>query len=471
MPNPSLHVVILAAGKGSRMRSELPKVLHKIANKSLLEHVINAALGVSPTRIHIVVGHGKEQVIETLAPHPYSNNFNWITQTDQLGTGHAVMQALPSIDSNSNVLILTADVPLLQSSTLVSLVETLDTSPLAILTAIVEDPFGLGRIVRDDTDKVIDIVEEKDACEEEQEIQEINSGIMCAHVTQLGNWLSKINNNNAQQEYYLTDIAHLAFQTGNHIATLQAAHNDEVSGINDRAQLASAERAYQRIQVERLMNQGVTIIDPARVDIRGDVTIGIDTILDINTVLEGPMSIGSNVYIGPNCVISASTIADNVVVHPNTVIEHAEIASGVNVGPFARLRPGTKLSTNVKIGNFVETKNAQLSADTKVNHLSYVGDATVGSNTNIGAGVITCNYDGANKHQTKIGNDVFVGSDCQLIAPVDIADGATIGAGSTITSDVNKNQLAISRAKQKQINDWQRPTKKNTSGKNPTKKK
>jgi len=471
MPSPSLHVVILAAGKGSRMYSELPKVLHKVANKSLLEHVIDAALGVSPNRIHIVVGHGKEQVIEALAPHPYSKNFNWITQSKQLGTGHAVMQALPSIDSNSNVLILTADVPLLQSSSLASLIDMMETSPLAILTAIMEDPFGLGRIVRDDTDKVIGIVEEKDACEEEREIQEINSGIMCAHVTQLGNWLSKIKNNNVQQEYYLTDIANLAFQTGNPISTLQVAHNDEVSGINNRAQLALAERAYQRRQVERFMSQGVTIIDPARVDIRGDVNIGADTILDINTVLEGPMSIGSNVYIGPNCVISASTIADNVTIHPHTVIENAELASGTNVGPFARLRPGTKLGANVKIGNFVETKNAQLAAGAKVNHLSYVGDATVGSNTNIGAGVITCNYDGAHKHQTKIGENVFVGSDSQLIAPINIADGATIGAGSTITNNVDENQLAISRTKQKQINGWQRPTKNKPTPNNPTGKK
>ena len=453
------------------MRSELPKVLHKIANKSLLEHVVDAALGVSPNRIHIVVGHSKEQVMDALEPHPYSKNFNWVTQTEQLGTGHAVMQALPSIDSNSNVLILTSDVPLLQSATLGSLVDTMDSSPLAILTAMVDDPFGLGRIVRDDTDKVVDIVEEKDACEEEREIQEINSGIMCAHVTQLRNWLSKISNDNAQQEYYLTDIAHIAFQTGNPITTLQAAQNVEVSGINTRAQLAQAERAYQRIQVERLMNLGVTIIDPARVDIRGDVNIGVDTILDINTVLEGPMTIGSNVYIGPNCVISASTIADDVTIHPNTVIEKAELAPGVNVGPFARLRPGTKLSANVKIGNFVETKNAQLAADAKVNHLSYVGDATVGSNTNIGAGVITCNYDGAHKHQTTIGDNVFVGSDSQLIAPVEIADGATIGAGSTITQNVENDQLAISRTKQKQIDGWQRPTKNSSTKKNPTGKK
>ena len=458
------------------MRSMIPKVLHKIANKSLIEHVIDASLGTSPDKIHIVVGHEKEQVIAALASHPSSSCFNWVTQGDQLGTGHAVMQALPAIDLNANVLVLTADVPLLKSTTLVKLVATMDKAPLAILTAIMDKPFGLGRIVRDDTNEVVGIVEEKDASEEQQEIQEINSGIMCAHASKLSTWLSNISNDNAQQEYYLTDIAYLAYQTGNPITTQLAEQNDEVSGINNRAQLALAERAYQRAQVERLMAHGVTIIDPARVDIRGDISIAPDTIIDINTVLEGPTTIGSNVYIGPNCVIKASSIADDVTIHPNTVIENAELASGVNVGPFARLRPGTKLSTNVKIGNFVETKNAQLASDSKVNHLSYVGDATVGSNTNIGAGVITCNYDGAHKHQTVIGENVFVGSDSQLVAPVNIADGATIGAGSTITNDVGNKQLAISRVKQKQIDGWQRPTKTDTAtkpqtGKNPALKK
>ena len=460
MPKPPVHIVILAAGKGSRMRSKLPKVLHKIADKSLLEHVLDASLGVEPDKIHIVVGHGKEQVMEALESHPQAKLFNWVTQAEQLGTGHAVMQALPDIDKKANVLVLTADVPLLQSTTLANLASKMQDAPLAILTAVVQQPFGLGRIVRNKNDKVIGIVEEKDATQKQRAIQEINSGIMAAQGEYLSDWLNDISNDNAQQEYYLTDIADMAHKAGKTIATLTIDTVDEVSGINDRVQLAQAERVYQRVQAENLMAQGVTIIDPARVDIRGDVSIGADTVIDINTLLIGPMSIGSNVYIAPNCVISASSIADDVTVHPNTVIENSELASGVNVGPFARLRPGTKLSANVKIGNFVETKNAQLAADAKVSHLSYVGDATVGTNTNIGAGVITCNYDGAYKHQTTIGNDVFVGSDSQLVAPVDIADGATIGAGSTITNNVERNQLAISRTKQKQIDGWQRPAKK-----------
>jgi len=460
MSSPSLHIVILAAGKGSRMHSELPKVLHKVAGKSLLGHVIDASMELAPEKIHIVVGHGKEQVISAFSSHPYASNLQWVTQTKQLGTGHAVMQAMSGIGNSANVLMLTADVPLLQSATLANLVEAMTHSPLAILTAIMADPFGLGRIVRDDTDAVVGIVEEKDASAEQRYIQEINSGIMCARSPQLATWLSHIKNDNAQQEYYLTDIAELAYQSGSPITTLQPAQTLEVSGVNNRAQLALAERAYQHRQAERLMAQGVTIIDPARIDIRGEVNIAADTIIDINSVIEGPTTIGSRVFISPNCVISASTIADDVTIHPNTVIEDAELASGVNVGPFARLRPGTKLSADVKIGNFVETKNAQLAPGAKVNHLSYVGDAIVGTNTNIGAGVITCNYDGAYKHQTVIGNDVFVGSDSQLVAPVKIADGATIGAGSTITNDVDQNQLAISRGKQRQINSWQRPTKK-----------
>jgi len=441
------------------MRSSLPKVLHKVAGKTLLGHVIDTALELEPTQIHVVVGYGKAQVTTAFENHPQIAKLNWVEQSEQLGTGHAVKQALPNIDENANVLMLTADVPLITSDTLRPMIAAMAAQPLALLTAMFDDPTGLGRITRDNSNAITGIVEQKDATETQRTINEINSGIICAHKDSLTRWLNKIDNNNAQQEYYLTDIVSLACAEGNPIAARHPSDNTEVVGINNRSQLATTERHYQQQQAERLMAAGVTIADPSRIDIRGDVEIGEDSIIDVNVVIEGPTIIGREAHIAPNCVISASTLADGVTVHANTVIENAEIALGAIVGPFARLRPGTKLDAGVKIGNFVETKNTQLAEGAKVNHLSYVGDATVGSNTNIGAGVITCNYDGANKHQTTIGKDVFVGSDCQLVAPVTIEDGATIGAGSTITSNVQRDQLAISRSKQRQINNWQRPTK------------
>ena len=459
MTDQPLHVVVLAAGKGSRMRSSVPKVLHEIASKSLLGHVIDCALTLAPEKVHVVVGHGKDLVIEAFKGHPGVEHLCWVEQLEQLGTGHAVAQALPSIPDHANVLMLTADVPLITGQTLARLVNEMAHHRLALLTAIVDDPFGLGRIIRDGADSITGIVEEKDASDAQRELCEINSGIMCAKASQLKTWLAAVDNQNVQAEYYLTDIVALAVADGDPITAQQPISNHEVAGINSRSQLAEAESIYQFLQAERLMAEGVTLRDPSRVDIRGEVTVGQDTIIDINVVIEGPTSIGKNVRIGPNCVITASTIADNVTIHPNTVIERSQIDSEVNVGPFARIRPGTKLGAGAKIGNFVETKNAQLGLGAKVNHLSYVGDATVGANTNIGAGVITCNYDGANKHKTEIGADVFVGSDSQLVAPISIGDGATIGAGSTITSNVGAGQLAISRAKQRQINGWQRPTK------------
>ncbi len=454
-----LHVVILAAGKGSRMRSKRPKVLHQVAGKPLLGHVIDSALALKPQQIHVVVGHGKEDVIQAFAAHPQADALNFVTQEQQLGTGHAVMQALPSISAGATVLMLTADVPLIQPDTLQRMVDSMQAHTLTVLTALVDNPFGLGRITRDETDAVSGIVEEKDASEAQRRINEINSGIICARRDQLAAWLGQIDNANQQQEYYLTDVVSLAYRNGDPITTLQPAQNHEVNGINDRVQLAAAECAFQHQRAEAYMREGVTIIDPARIDIRGDVAIGEDTIIDVNVVIEGETTIGSDVKIAPNCVISNSTIANGVTIHANTVIENATIASGTQVGPFARLRPGTQLGENVKIGNFVETKNAQLSTGAKVNHLSYVGDATVGSNTNIGAGVITCNYDGANKHKTTIGADVFIGSDSQLVAPVIVHDGATIGAGSTITSEVSPEALAISRGRQRELKGWQRPKK------------
>lgn len=459
MSNTPLHVVILAAGKGSRMRSKLPKVLHRVAGKPLLRHVIDCALELKPAMIHVVVGHGKDRVIENFQDHPQTKTLEFVVQEEQLGTGHAVSQALPSIPEQANVLMLTADVPLIKSGTLKRMTESMRSHTLTVLTAIVENPFGLGRITRDESDFVSGIVEEKDADESQRSIREINSGIICARRKELASWLEQVGNTNKQKEYYLTDVVGLAYKAGDPITTLQPEANHEVDGINSRTQLAAVERAFQRQQAQRLMESGVTIIDPARIDIRGEVSIGEDTIIDVNVVIQGPTRIGSDCTIGANSVITESNIDDGVTVHSHSVIEKTSIASETQVGPFARLRPGTVLARGVKIGNFVETKNAELAPGAKVNHLSYVGDATVGSNTNIGAGVITCNYDGANKHRTTIGKDVFVGSDCQLIAPVTIADGATIGAGSTISSSVSEGVLAISRSKQREINGWQRPVK------------
>ncbi len=455
-----LHVIILAAGKGSRMRSDLPKVLHEVAGKPLLGHVIDSALALEPAKVHVVVGHGKAQVINAFESHPMHHSLSFVVQEQQLGTGHAVAQALPDVPDGADVLMLTADVPLIQTNTLARMQKSMRAHTLAVLTAIVENPFGLGRITRDDTDSVSGIVEEKDATEAQRKIREINSGIICARKNQLQSWLANVKNTNKQQEYYLTDVVALAYQAGDPITTLQPEQNHEVNGINDRVQLAAAERAYQKQRAEELMRAGVTIVDPSRVDLRGEVAVGKDSVIDINVVIEGPTTIGENVKIGPNCVITESAIHNDATIYANTVIEKAELSSGTLVGPFARLRPGTILGDNVKIGNFVETKNAQLADGAKVNHLSYVGDASVGAKTNIGAGVITCNYDGANKHKTDIGADVFVGSDCQLIAPVTIGDGATIGAGTTVTANVSKGVLAISRAKQRELTGWQRPVKK-----------
>ena len=451
-----LHIIVLAAGKGSRMRSEQPKVLHEIGGQPLLAHVLNTARSLDPTGIHVVVGHGKDQIQDRFDD---DTSLNWVIQEQQLGTGHAVAQALPNIDGPANILMLTADVPLLSQTSLESMLKSMNASPLTLLTALIDDATGLGRIQRDDSNAVIGIIEHKDASAEQRNNKEINSGIICADLGGLKTWLQQVGNSNAQGEYYLTDIVSIAASEGCPIAAIHPKQSSEVMGINSRNQLAVAERQYQSNLAQNLMASGVTIIDPARIDIRGDVSIAADTVIDVNVVIEGPTTIGGNCYIGPNTYISQSNIQAGVTIHPNCVIDQSTISSGANIGPFARLRPGTALAENVRIGNFVETKNASIAAESKINHLSYVGDANVGRDTNIGAGVITCNYDGANKHQTIIGDQVFVGSDCQLIAPVEIEDGATIGAGSTITSNIGANQLALSRAKQRTIDNWKRPSK------------
>ena len=455
-----LHVVVLAAGMGSRMKSVRPKVLHEVAGVSLLGHVIEASLALQPHRIHIVVGHGKEQVMDSLSNHPAAATLNFVEQKQQLGTADAVKTAMPHISEDAHVLILTADVPLIKSATLHEVRDQLLAHSLCLLTADMDDPTGLGRIIRGSDQTLQAIVEEKDASAKQRCITEINSGIMAARADRLVDWLEQVGNNNAQKEYYLTDIVGLGVQAGDLLTTVTVAHFSEVKGINTRVQLAEVERVYQRDKAEQLMLAGVTLADPARLDVRGSVTVGQDSYIDVNVVLEGPIEIGSGVRIGANCVIKNSKIANGTVVHEHSVLEGTTLGQNVNVGPFARLRPGTQLAEGVRIGNFVETKNAIFDAGAKANHLSYVGDAHVGSNTNIGAGVITCNYDGANKHHTEIGKDVFVGSDSQLVAPVTIGDGATIGAGSTITAEVAKQQLAISRGRQRGIDNWQRPTKK-----------
>lgn len=451
----SLEIIILAAGKGSRMKSALPKVLHTLAGKPLLSHVLEAAIALSPSKIHIVVGHQSERVkainIDTQIP------INWVLQTQQLGTGHAVSQAMPDIDTNSTVLIMAGDVPRIKASTLKPLCES--NTGINLLTAIAGDASGLGRIIRDDNNLVTEIVEHKDATPKQLEIQEFSTGIMAMNATQLSTWLDKVENKNAQQEYYLPDTIALAVSDGEQINATIAKEVEQVLGINSRAELATLERQHQVALANTLMQNGVGLADPARIDIRGSLTTGQDCFIDVNAVFEQKVTLGNNVTIGPNVMIRNSHIGDDCIIEANSVIDSAQIAAQCQIGPFARVRPETVLQTGSKIGNFVEIKKSNIGEDSKINHLSYIGDATVGRNVNIGAGVITCNYDGANKHQTIIGDDVFVGSDSQLIAPVEIGEGANIGAGSSIRKNAPANTLSMTPAKQIEIKRWKRPLK------------
>ena len=451
-----LSVVILAAGQGTRMKSALPKVLHCIANKPMLEHVIDTAFALEATNVHVVYGHGGEQVKEQLA----SKEVNWVLQAEQLGTGHAVQQVVDHIGDEENILILYGDVPLIKKETLQNLLQTLNETKLAVLTANLDDATGYGRIIRDEANKILRIVEHKDASDEEKCVTEINTGIIAANGQALTSWLNKLENNNAQKEYYLTDVIASAVNENIDVASSQPGEFEETLGVNDRVQLAELERYYQKNKAEELMRQGVTIMDPARIDIRGNVSIGKDSLIDINVVLAGDVKIGNNVRIGAGSYITDAVIGDGVNILPNSVIEQAKIGADCNIGPFARIRPGTELVAKVNIGNFVEIKNAHIEEGSKVNHLSYIGDSELGKKVNIGAGTITCNYDGANKHKTVIEDNVFVGSDSQLVAPVKIGRGATIGAGSTITKNVPNDALVTSRVKQKIRDDWQRPVKK-----------
>ncbi len=452
----NLITIILAAGKGTRMRSQLPKVLHSIGDKPLLRHVYDLSAGLRNNTIHIVIGHGAERVQQTLAKLPV----NWIEQTQQLGTGHAVQQVSSQIDDNSIALILYGDVPLLQAETLEKLLSKTNEKTLALLTVNLKNPAGYGRIVRDDSGKVLRIVEEKDANATEKTITEVNTGILAVQGKALKKWLAQLDNNNAQGEYYLTDIIALAVADSFEIATTSPSNEDEVLGVNDKIQLAHLERVYQLQQAQNLMRQGVTLRDPMRFDLRGNLDVGQDVEIDVNVIFEGENRIGDNVKIGANCSIKNATIEDEVIILPNCVIENAVVGANSRIGPFARLRPETVLANDTHIGNFVEIKKSVIGQGSKVNHLSYIGDSLVGKKVNIGAGTITCNYDGVNKFQTIIEDGAFIGSDTQLVAPVTVGKNATIGAGSTITKDTPDEQLTLSRSKQLSVPNWQRPVKK-----------
>ena len=451
----SLDIVILAAGQGTRMRSALPKVLHPVAGKSMLGHVIDTARQLTPQGIHVVIGHGAERVREQLA----ADDLNFVLQSEQLGTGHAVAQALPALTAE-RVLILYGDVPLIEVATLQRLLQLVSEQQLGLLTVNLNDPSGYGRIVRNDNGVVNAIVEHKDATPEQRLINEGNTGILAVPGKRLADWLGRLSNSNAQGEYYLTDVIAMAVADGLVVATEQATDEMEVLGANDRIQLSQLERHYQYRAARKLMVQGVTLIDPARFDLRGEVAVGRDVTIDINVILEGQVVIEDGVQIGPNCVIKNSTLRKGAIVKANSHLEGAEMGEGADCGPFARLRPGSVLGAKAHVGNFVELKNAKLGEGAKAGHLSYLGDAEIGARSNIGAGTITCNYDGANKFKTVLGEDVFIGSNSALVAPVTLGDRATTGAGSVITSDVADNTLAVGRAKQRNIEGWKRPTKK-----------
>jgi len=450
----SLDIVILAAGQGTRMRSALPKVLHPVAGNSMLGHVIHSARQLSPQSIQVVIGHGADLVRERLA----ADDLNFVLQDKQLGTGHAVAQAVPVLSADT-VLILYGDVPLIEVETLQRLLTLVNDQQLGLLTVNLSDPTGYGRIVRDADNRVSAIVEHKDATDAQKAIKEGNTGILAVPGKRLADWLGRLSNNNAQGEYYLTDVIAMAVNDGLTVATAQPLDAMEVQGANDRKQLAELERHYQLREARRLMALGVTLRDPARFDVRGEVTVGRDVLIDINVILEGRVIIEDDVSIGPNCVIKDSTLRKGAIIKANSHLEGAIVGEAADAGPFARLRPGSVLGPRAHVGNFVELKNAEMGEGAKAGHLTYLGDAVIGARTNIGAGTITCNYDGANKHKTVLGEDVFIGSNNSLVAPVDISSGATTAAGSTINQNVAAEQLAVARARQRNIDGWKRPVK------------
>jgi len=452
----ALSVVILAAGQGKRMKSDLPKVLQPLAGRPLLKHVIDTARELHAHDIHVVYGHGGERVRESLA----SENVSWARQAEQHGTGHAVQQAMPGVPDDHLVLVLYGDVPLVQAATLQRLVDAAaGGEALAILSVRMQDPTGYGRIVRDRAGNVARIVEHKDANQKERAIDEVNTGLMAASARRMREWLGQLKNDNAQGEFYLTDVVVMAARAGLKVNAILAEREDEVLGVNDKVQLAEVEAVYRRRRAQELMLQGVTLVDPARFDARGPVVVGRDVYIDVNVVFEGSVRLGDRVRIGPNVVISDCEIADDAVIHANCVLDRATVGARAIVGPYARLRPDAVLHEDVHVGNFVEVKKSELRRGAKANHLTYLGDTTVGEKVNVGAGTITCNYDGVNKWRTEIGDGAFIGSGTMLVAPVKIGAGATIGAGSTITKDAPEGKLTLERSKQLTLEAWKRPVK------------
>jgi len=450
-----ISVVILAAGQGKRMKSDLPKVLQPLAGRPLLQHVIETARELDAADIHVVYGHGGERVREGLA----SPDVSWALQAEQLGTGHAVMQAMPVVPDDHLALILYGDVPMVEAATLRRLIEAAGENAIGVLSVRMKDPTGYGRVIRDRAGNVARIVEHKDANAKERAIDEVNTGLMAVPAGRLREWLGQLRNDNAQGEYYLTDIVVMAAKAGLKVHAVLAEREDEVLGVNDKVQLAEVEAVYRRRRATELMLQGVSLADPARFDARGPVSAGRDVFIDVNVVLEGKVTLGNRVRIGPNVFIKNSSIGDDTTVFPNCVIDSATIGINCNIGPFARFRPSSTLAAGVHIGNFVEVKNSILGVGSKANHLAYVGDATIGAKVNVGAGTITCNYDGANKWRTEIGDGAFIGSGSMLVAPVRIGAEATIGAGSTITKDAPDGKLTLERGKQVTLESWKRPEK------------
>ncbi len=452
----NFSVIILAAGEGKRMRSDLPKVLQPLAGSTLLERVLDTAAELQPESIHVVYGHGGEAVQAHCADRPVQ----WALQAERLGTGHAVQQALPAVPADQTVLILCGDVPLVRAPLLRDLLAATQGKHLAVLTATVDDPTGYGRILRDEGGAMIGIVEQRDATVEQQAIDEINTGLIACPAGLLSQWLEQVKADNAQGEFYLTDVVGLAAKDGQSIGSLCAPEAEEVLGINDKRQLARTETLYRQRMANELLESGVTLIDPARIDVRGSLQCGRDVVIDVNAIFEGEVELGDGVRIGPNTVIRDSVIGAGTQIHPNCVIELANMGQNCEVGPYARLRPGVELAERAKLGNFVELKKTQVGKGSKVNHLSYVGDTTIGELVNVGAGTITCNYDGANKHPTIIGDRAFIGSGVELVAPIEVGPGATIGAGSTVSKSVPAEELTVARSKQQTIRGWQRPVKK-----------
>ncbi len=453
----NLNIIILAAGLGKRMYSALPKVLHLLAGKSLLSHVLDTANALSPQKVCVVYGHGNETVPDAIG----NNQLIWVKQEPQLGTGHALMQALPHLDKKGMTLVLYGDVPLIRLETLQNLITAASAEKLALLTVELDEPTGYGRIIRDaETDNILAIVEEKDTSIDQRQICEINTGIMAVPNVNLHEWLPKLENKNVQKEYYLTDIVAMAVKAGKKIEAAHPSDAREILGVNSKVQLAALERTYQENFANKLLEQGVTLADPSRIDIRGQLDCGKDVEIDINCIFEGVVKIGDGVRIGAHSILKNVKVETGTTIFPFSLIENADIGKNCRIGPFSRIRPGTSLANEVHIGNFVEVKNSSINTGSKVNHLSYIGDTTVGKKVNVGAGTITCNYDGANKFQTIIEDNVFIGSDTQLIAPVKITKGSTIGAGSTITRNTPPEELTLSRAKQVSITGWKRPAKK-----------